>query len=361
MENFEHVEVFESVASIQTDKKSRFLAYINAAIRAQRSETGRITEATLEMWGVQWVLVREHPAGTVIGTGFILRPSDTSNDYILSGLCYETNMVPIAESILAAAANVRNLHFPSRNLVIDLAGDNSEMQSAAEKVGFSSESSGIDDVWIRFSLQSEVESKIRSEVQPLAAKALPTVEGVQCGQCNKSFKTRFFLKRHSVSHSNNRPYSCNICAKKFKERRVLKSHVLRLHTATKHSECTECRKQFPTKYLLSEHIKAVHPVQLYFLCTECNKRFKTRATLNGHIVVHSNDRPFACDQCDKKFKRKFCLQSHLLHIHTVEKHFECAQCRKRFPTDAILSQHAKIVHTSQQDFECTECDKRFKT
>eukprot|EP01083_Nonionella_stella_P069736 186109_1 len=332
MENFEHVEVFESVASIQTDKKSRFLAYINAAIRAQRSETGRITEATLEMWGVQWVLVREHPAGTVIGTGFILRPSDTSNDYILSGLCYETNMVPIAESILAAAANVRNLHFPSRNLVIDLAGDNSEMQSAAEKVGFSSESSGIDDVWIRFSLQSEVESKIRSEVQPLAAKALPTVEGVQCGQCNKSFKTRFFLKRHSVSHSNNRPYSCNICAKKFKERRVLKSHVLRIHTAEKRFECTECRKRFSTEYLLSEHTKATHPPQLDFICTKCDKRFKTRFALSSHSVLHSDYRPFPCDQCNKMYKRQSNLKVHMLRIHTSEKRFNCLECSRVFST-----------------------------
>eukprot|EP01083_Nonionella_stella_P289609 985542_1 len=142
MENFEHVEVFESVASMQIDQKSRFLAYINAAIGTQCSETGRITEATLDIWGAQWFLVLEHPSGTVVGTGFILRPSDTSNDYILSGLCYDSDRLQIAESVMAAAANVRNLHFPSRNLVIDLARENSEMQSVAGKVGFSPESSG---------------------------------------------------------------------------------------------------------------------------------------------------------------------------------------------------------------------------
>eukprot|EP01083_Nonionella_stella_P149726 475939_1 len=105
METFESVEVFDSVALIETDKKSRFLAYINASIGTQCSETGRITEATLDIWGAQWFLVLEHPSGTVIGTGFILRPSDTSNDYILSGLCYDPERLPIAESIMATAAN----------------------------------------------------------------------------------------------------------------------------------------------------------------------------------------------------------------------------------------------------------------
>eukprot|EP01083_Nonionella_stella_P297726 1010849_1 len=95
------------------------------------------------------------------------------------------------------------------------------MQSAAEKAGFSSGSSGIDDVWIRFYLQSDVESKIRSEIQRIAVKALPSEKRFECGQCKKSFKTRFILKKHKISHSNNRPYSCNLCVKKFKERRVL--------------------------------------------------------------------------------------------------------------------------------------------
>eukprot|EP01083_Nonionella_stella_P005534 15979_1 len=100
MENFYSAEVFESVGSMQTDQKFRFLAYISAAMGAQCSETGNITEDMLESWGTQWIFVFERPAGTVIGTGFILRPSDACNDYILSGLCYDPEMIQIAESIL---------------------------------------------------------------------------------------------------------------------------------------------------------------------------------------------------------------------------------------------------------------------
>eukprot|EP01083_Nonionella_stella_P117806 351446_1 len=134
--NVQPVEVFGSLCSMQTDQKRRFLAYISAAMGAQCSETGKITEDMpeswgaqcsetgkitedmLESWGAQWVFVFEHPAGTVIGTGFILRPSDACNDYILSGLCYDPELIQIAESILTAAVKVRDSHFPSRNLVI---------------------------------------------------------------------------------------------------------------------------------------------------------------------------------------------------------------------------------------------------
>eukprot|EP01083_Nonionella_stella_P239598 838433_1 len=54
-----------------------------------------------------------------------------------------------------------------------------------------------------------MDAKIRPDVQPIDANGMPAEEGFDCAQCSKSFGTRILLKQHKISHSKNRPYSCN--------------------------------------------------------------------------------------------------------------------------------------------------------
>eukprot|EP01083_Nonionella_stella_P038479 104707_1 len=388
MENIQSVKVFESVASMPIDQKSRFLEFISDVMGEQCSETGKISEDMLDGWGVRWIFVLEHPIRTVMGTGFILRPSDSSKHYTLSGLCYDPSMIHCIESILEAAVKVRNYNFPSHTLVVELAHDNTKMQQAVEKFGFSSESSGSEDVWIRYSVPSEVPEASHG-VQPMKVESKSPDEGFNCGECRKSFETDAILQSHCLVHSDDRQYSCNQCDAKFKISDALKEHMVYTHSNESHFECNTCHKQFPTDTVLSKHVKAVHPAQCDFECSQCDKRFKTRSELKRHSVVHSDNRPYSCDQCDKrfitpyhlkvhrvvhsddrqyscdqcakKFKRKDELKMHKLYVHTSEKTFECNECHKWFSTASVRSKHVKAVHPAQCDFECSQCDKRFKT
>eukprot|EP01083_Nonionella_stella_P185680 677661_1 len=171
-------------------------------------------------------------------------------------------------------------------------------------------------MWIRFSLQSGMGPTIESDDKPMEVLSpIPTERHLNCGQCNKSCKTRYALTLHSVVHSNNRPYSCSLCDKKFKQTGVLKSHMLHIHTAEKPFRCVKCKKRFPTVKVLSQHVKAVHPTRLRFECSQCNKRFKTPGNLQNHSVVHSDVYPYPCNQCDKQYKLRGLLKYHLSHNH----------------------------------------------
>lgn len=48
--------------------------------------------------------------------------------------------------------------------------------------------------------------------------------------CAKSFTNSQSLLRHSMSHTGNKPFSCNVCDKKFSQAPTLKRHQ-RIHTS----------------------------------------------------------------------------------------------------------------------------------
>eukprot|EP01083_Nonionella_stella_P210254 761360_1 len=340
MENIQSVKVFESLASMPNEQKSRFLEYISDVMGEQCSETGKISEDMLASWGARWIFVLEHPIGTVIGTGFILRPSDSSKHYTLSGLCYDPSMIQCIESILEAAVKVRNYNFPSHTLVVELAHDNTKMQQAVEKFGFSSESSGSEDLWIRYSARSEVPEASHG-VQPMKVESKSPDESFNCGECRKSFETDAILQSHCLVHSDDRQYSCNQCDAKFKIYDALKEHMVYTHSNESHFECNTCHKQFPTDTVLSKHVKAVHPVQRNFECNQCDKRFKTRSSLKIHSVIHSENRPYSGDQCGQRFKTQWNLAQHGV-VHSDNRPYSCDQCDKRFKTPYHLKYHSVV-------------------
>ena len=103
----------------------------------------------------------------------------------------------------------------------------------------------------------------------------------KCKLCDKFFAQNSNYKNHMRTHSNERPYLCEICSIGFKERYHLKKHVL-----FKHSD--EAKEQ----------------------CRVCGKRFKDSTAVRAHERTHSNDRPYSCPRCHKSFKTSECLWHH---------------------------------------------------
>lgn len=48
-----------------------------------------------------------------------------------------------------------------------------------------------------------------------------------CTQCGKSFNNVTALRKHTLTHSEERPYSCDTCGKKFRDNSNYKKHVQR--------------------------------------------------------------------------------------------------------------------------------------
>ena len=50
-----------------------------------------------------------------------------------------------------------------------------------------------------------------------------------CNICNKDFASPYNVRRHQLTHSDERPYECQYCSKAFKEKSSLTKHVKRVH------------------------------------------------------------------------------------------------------------------------------------
>lgn len=102
-----------------------------------------------------------------------------------------------------------------------------------------------------------------------------------CQHCNKVFTQNSNYKNHMRTHSDERPFVCEICNIGFKERYHLKKHVLFKHT-------TDLKEK----------------------CRVCGKCFKDTTAVRAHERIHSEVRPYSCPLCGKTFKTSECLWHH---------------------------------------------------
>ena len=120
----------------------------------------------------------------------------------------------------------------------------------------------------------KVESKkvIKKEVvkeKDVVNGTLSNKKKFSCVDCNKSFKLKHHLKKHSeickkIEETEVRPFSCDICDKKFK----LKHHLNRHRAICKKGyRCRECQIFYKNINEYDEHRKIYH---MKYLCEYCD-------------------------------------------------------------------------------------------
>ena len=73
-------------------------------------------------------------------------------------------------------------------------------------------------------------------------------------KCEKQYLTKPHLDRHTMTHTNERPYQCDNCGMAFHQKGSLKEHM-RLHTGEKPYQCQVCPNAHAQGGTFKAHLK----------------------------------------------------------------------------------------------------------
>ena len=183
--------------------------------------------------------------------------------------------------------------------------------------------------------------------------------GVICELCDKVFSCQVTMKAHvNRCHIGQRDHICEHCARPFFSKRDLEVHILRRHQAKTNHQCQHCQKYFPLACNLKKHIKDVHR-KATIPCEVCGKFFKTPALLKNHMNVHTRKKAFFCSICGAQFLWLTSLEQHTeLHHNDGSTRYSCTECGEEFMTKRRLYLHKRRVcgDHPKRTYPCQYCD-----
>lgn len=139
-----------------------------------------------------------------------------------------------------------------------------------------------------------------------------------CSLCSNRFVTKGELVQHMITHTKQRNYVCEICGSQFGKSDSLVSHVERVHASERRYACTICDLKFTCPARLKRH-SLTHTGEKPHKCPFCLRGFNQTNDLVKHARNHVKG-PFGCDRCDKSFRLMHELRDHYgpAHVATGE-------------------------------------------
>ncbi|CAH8869317.1 unnamed protein product [Trichobilharzia szidati] len=173
-----------------------------------------------------------------------------------------------------------------------------------------------------------------------------------CEHCDKQFDRPSLLKRHTLTHTGERPFECKYCSKGFSTRSGVNTHE-RTHTGQRPYVCRICGRRFAAGSNLIFH-KYTHTNTRRHVCSQCPKAFVTPGDLRKHEYTHNGEWPFRCQLCDRGFATERNLKSHEV-THTGRKPHTCTVCGKGYAQESSMKTH---MRTHQKENHVTPKSKR---
>ncbi|XP_031830743.1 uncharacterized protein LOC116426224 [Nomia melanderi] len=178
-------------------------------------------------------------------------------------------------------------------------------------------------------------SHIHNESLPGVVKedvdGTPEKKRASCYHCNKTFKTEMILRTHiKNTHMEKDPMKCLDCEMTFTSEVRLRHHMMVTHNRLEGTlPCPHCPKRFVNQLRLKTHMIS-HSEERPYTCEICGFNLKTKIQLiKHHQNRHSDERPLQCRYCPWRCKQVSALVCHE-RTHTNERPYSCSVCRQRF-------------------------------
>ncbi len=166
------------------------------------------------------------------------------------------------------------------------------------------------------------------------------MEPFQCAICNDLFTSKGNLYSHIKSHDPGSTYMCEICGRTYRKKNSYKRHIVRNHMGqTAKAQCLVCERVLSSKEHLRRHM-LTHTDERNWVCSTCGKRFLSKTYLTEHNRIHLGIRPYKCEICDKCFTQRGSLTIHK-RSHTGERPYRCDYCCKGFVMGTLLRYHLR--------------------
>lgn len=119
-----------------------------------------------------------------------------------------------------------------------------------------------------------------------------TIETHKCHWPSCEYETKIIqhLKSHGFKHTGERPFKCNICGNGFSQTSGLKRHQI-THSQDKDKlkfECSSCPKKYTHMHQLKEHLIEKHNVTIY-KCSICGQTFIDESARLSHEQTMHED------------------------------------------------------------------------
>ena len=162
-----------------------------------------------------------------------------------------------------------------------------------------------------------------------------------CHECGKAFDGLLDLTDHTLEHSNEKSYVCDLCGELFTTKKELKKHNKTWHM--KERQCDHCGKILVSTRSRENH-KKKHQIENSNVSMEIPN--DTETTKNEEITnttLEGNDKKSRqCDLCGEIFATKKELKKHNEAFHSKER--QCDECGKVFISTEAFESHKTRHH-----------------